>query len=177
MIKARGPINVILFQVGWWTCLWSASTKSPWIAFAVTVLILAIHLKFIASRAKVEVKALLLTSFLGIGIDFTLLKSGVFWIQLDQGIVDFPVWLGGMWFLFSSSLAHSLAAFQKRPLWAAVAGGIFGPLSYYVGERFEVLHFNEPRIWTFSLFALLWAVIFPAFLWIHSPKENVAARS
>ncbi len=170
MKQYSGLFNVILFQIGWWTCLWAATIKMPWIAAVVTCILLGLHLKFVSDQRMSEAKSILITSLLGIGIDFVLLKSGLFWIQLDQSVFSFPVWLAGMWFLFSSTLSHSMSSFQQRPLWAAVAGGVFGPLSYYVGESFGILNFNEPRYWTFSLFALLWSVLFPSVLWIHRPK-------
>jgi hypothetical protein len=72
-----------------------------------------------------------------------------------------PFWLWLLWVLFAMTLNTSLALLQTKPLWlSALAGLVFGPLTYYAGAQLGAASFESSFIHIGAL-ALAWMVALP----------------
>lgn len=71
-----------------------------------------------------------------------------------------PIWLFGIWALFSSTLLHSLYWLQKNRWAANILGGVFGPLTYFfAGAHFDLLHFRKPLLISLGIYCLGWILM------------------
>jgi hypothetical protein len=60
-----------------------------------------------------------------------------------------------LWIVFATTLGHSLRWLMNRPVAAAVAGAIGGPLAYLAGGRLGALEIATPAT-TLPLIAMLY---------------------
>ena len=66
-----------------------------------------------------------------------------------------PYWMLTLWIAFATTLNHSLRWLMHRPVAAALAGAIGGPLAYLAGAKLGALALGTPAI-TLPFIALLW---------------------
>jgi hypothetical protein len=76
-----------------------------------------------------------------------------------------PLWLVLMWGLFATLLPLSMRWLSKHYGLAALLGVLFGPLSYFGGERMQVICIDEP-IKAIIVLALVWGVAMPVSVWV-----------
>jgi hypothetical protein len=63
---------------------------------------------------------------------------------------------------------HALS-WLRRYLWlAAVFAGVFGPLSYWLGDELSTADVGAPVILSLTIMAVGWAVLFPAGMYLTS---------
>jgi uncharacterized protein DUF2878 len=60
-----------------------------------------------------------------------------------------------LWIAFATTLNHSLRWLMTRPVGAALAGALGGPLAYLAGARLGALTLVTPAT-TLAIIALLW---------------------
>ena len=66
-----------------------------------------------------------------------------------------PYWMLSLWIVFATTLNHSLRWLMNRPVAAALAGAIGGPLAYLAGAKLGALSIVTPAV-TLPFIALLW---------------------
>jgi hypothetical protein len=160
MSTPRTLLNALAFQGGWFACVLGGT---PW-ALAAGVLVLPLHLGLSRSRRR-EAAVLLVCAGIGIAHDLLWQRFGLLRFEGDA-IGPLPVWLAVLWLLFSTTLGHSLAWLQSRPLLAAALGAVFGPLSYCAGLRLGAAH-SALEYWQVGLVMMpAWLVLLPSLLWI-----------
>ena len=157
--------NIILFQIAWWGIVLSASYSLPALSLLVAGSYLLVHFRFLG-EFKTDGRIIAISGLLGLTTDFMCQYLGLFRLEghwfLSKGLP--PEWLIYLWLCFPTTLNLSLAFLQDRLHWAVLAGAIFGPLTYYAGEAFDLLKFGEPKVTSIIVFALVWAILFPATL-------------
>jgi len=83
-----------------------------------------------------------------------------------------PAWLVAIWMIFSSTLRNSLGWLAGRYWIAAVLGGIFGPVSYYAGQKFGSLGLGGNVQFAVATLSVLWAVLMPVLVWWASVQTG-----
>ena len=157
--------NAVLFQIGWFACVLTASNNLAWLGSLAAAGILIIHL----SRAfdfRMEIKTILLITAMGTLWDSILIQTQFY--QFSHGILIAgiaPYWLIALWALFATTLNLSLRWLKHRKILASALGFIVGPLSYYAGHRLGAIEFSNTTM-TLMLTAIGWAVILPLVLMI-----------
>lgn len=158
--------NIILFNLGWIACVLGGNS---WAAFAVvTITWLHIHL---VSGSWDEWPQLALVTLIGIVFDSVLIVSGVLQMHTadnPQLLLFYfpPFWMICLWWIFATTLRHSLKWFLDKPLLAVVCGAIGGPLTYRAGATLNGIEFGLPQFYALSLLSLSWAFLFPALLYV-----------
>ena len=115
---------------------------------------------------------LVFVSVLGFTIDSMNLLSGV--ISVPKSAVA-PLWLVGLWALFSCTINYSLAWLRNKTLLAVVLGSVAGPLSYYAGEKIGALMIRD--ISSLLFLAVIWAVVFPIMLLMARKVDRYSLNS
>ena len=157
--------NAVLFQIGWFACVLTASNNLAWLGSLAAAGILIIHL----SRAfdfRTEIKTIVLITAIGTLWDSILMQSQFY--QFSHGILIAgiaPYWLIALWALFATTLNLSLRWLKHRKILASALGFIVGPLSYYAGHRLGAIEFSNTTM-ALMLTAIGWAVILPLVLMI-----------
>lgn len=169
-------INFVFFQWGWWLCLFSAVLQSSLLLSLTLIVFLGMHFWLIAQNKKAELILILTCGLVGLIVDSALIVVGVFSFPRDGAIQLAPPWLIGMWLLFGSTLIHSMRWALKKKWLAALGGAVFAPLSYRVGENFEILHFHLSSTASMLTLGLLWAILTPLILWLAEKLTSVPAQ-
>lgn len=152
--------NYVLFQVGWFSCVWGAANGLPRLGLIAVLTAVMLHLLF-ARRPGREALMLMICAMIGLVFDSMLIKSG--WVsypngQLAPGLA--PYWMMSLWVLFGTTLNLSMSWLRGRPWLGALLGFVGGPASYLAGERLGAMSMNQPSTALIAL-ALGWGLAMP----------------
>ncbi|MBS3803224.1 MAG: DUF2878 domain-containing protein [Oleiphilaceae bacterium] len=166
MIKSSGLrnlINFVLFQAGWFLCV-----LYPGVWSAITALsIVSIHLVLVSQKPGREWQFIVLGTVLGSLLDGLWFRTGIM-VDGAQGLTWTPIWLVGIWAVFLTTFAHSLAWMGSRPWLPFALAPIAGPFAYWSASQMGAV--NLPQLVPSLLaLALGWLVIFP--LLMHFKKR------
>jgi hypothetical protein len=167
--------NFLLFQIGWFSCVWSAAADRPWIGVLVAVGVVAVHL-LRAPAPKKEFQLIILALGIGLLFDSLLVVQG--WLKYSSGNVApqlAPYWIVALWGLFATMLNVSLRWMRGRWITAAVFGALGGPAAYYGGLRLGALQFGNMEAGLAAL-AIGWAVLTPLLLALSVRFDGQASR-
>lgn len=162
--------NIIGFQVIWFGSIFFGDAF-----LAVSLLLFAMHLTYHKAHRRSDLKLAALCLCFGIVIDNGLLFFDVMAFS-DTGYTQYmvPLWLLSLWFAFGLTLNHSMKFFKERKVLAFACGALFGPLSYLAGQRLGAVEMGYEPLWTFVVFAIIWAPLF-SFL-THLSQPNVSSE-
>ena len=155
--------NVVLFQIGWFSCVLSAGAHQPWIGLFVTMGVVLTHV-LRAPVPTMELKLVFVALAIGLVFDSILVWQG--WLTYSSGILlpnIAPYWIVAMWGLFATLLNVSLRWMRGHWLTAVLLGALGGPAAYYGGLRLGALEFGNMPAGLTAL-AIGWAVLTPLLL-------------
>lgn len=148
-------LNALLFQLGWFACVFGASY--PWL-LAVALTFLLAHFLWVA-RWRAEGRLVASVMLFGCALDSFLLNLGVFDFGSDGRLL--PAWLALLWALFATTLNHCLA-WTARPWWlGSLLGAVAGPLSYLGGAKLAGVGLPLGLWPTMLMLSLIWAGVMP----------------
>jgi hypothetical protein len=151
-----GLANFLAFQLGWFACVLGAARGWPWAGTFAALLLVGAHLWRVRWSAA-EGCLIAAAALLGAVGDTLLARTG--WLRYAEGALlpgSAPVWIVALWMLFATTLRHSLAWLQRRPLLSAACGALGGPLAYLGGARLGALVVERPAP-AYSALAAGWA--------------------
>lgn len=169
-----GALNLVLHQVGWFACVLGLSWGFQVVGSVIAVCLVGIHVALATDR-RGEIGLCVAAAALGLLIDAGQMAAGVF--SFPQG----PV-IGGLpppaitilWIQFATTLRYSLGWLSQQYAVAAAFGFCGAPLAFYAGEKLGAIQFAPPRLASFLVLGLLWAVAIPTLVWI---ADRRSARS
>jgi len=145
--------NFLAYQVAWFAVILGAAHDYAWAGAVVALVVAAVHLS--RRPAPLEFKLIGAAVILGLIVDTTLVVTGQVHFD-DNGILPVaPYWMLSLWIVFATTLNHSLRWLMNRPVAAALAGAVGGPLAYLAGTKLGALTIATPAI-TLPFIALLW---------------------
>jgi Protein of unknown function (DUF2878) len=157
-MRWRRIINFAGFQIAWIASVWGASTGHEILATAIVLALIGLHL--LQSPFPVaEARLIMIVGALGFTIDTTLGRAALLVFHSDGRFC--PLWLVILWSAFGTTLRNSLAWLRDRPVSAVTMGAVFGPLSYYGGERFGALSLGAHRLVALTALSLIWGTVLP----------------
>lgn len=154
--------NFILYNVGWFACVYFAAEGLAWVGPVAVVLVSAAHLLSTAAWKK-EALTLFIAAVMGFTWESLLVWTGVLSYPTAPGIGPFaPLWIVALWVNFATTINVSLA-WVKRSFWLAALFGMFGgPLAFAAGEAMGAVTFGDP-VWSLVIIGAGWAVLLPLF--------------
>lgn len=146
-------MNFLAYQLAWFAVILGAAQGFAWAGAAVALIVAAVH--GLRHRQRFEWKLMGLAALIGILVDSTLAITGQ--VRFAQAWPEdlAPYWMLCLWIAFATTLNHSLRWLMHRPVAAALAGAVGGPLAYLAGARLGALVIVTPTT-TLPLIALLW---------------------
>ncbi|MBF7730553.1 DUF2878 domain-containing protein [Pseudomonas sp. N040] len=148
-------VNAVLFQAGWFACVFAASQS--WL-LAVPLLVLLVHFLWTCSW-RAEGRLVASVMLFGCVLDTFLLNLGVLDFGSDSPLL--PAWMALLWALLGTTLNHSLR-WSATPWWrASLLGALGGSLSYLGGGKLAGVSFPHGETATLILLALIWAGVLP----------------
>ena len=159
-------VNAIGFQAIWWSCILLGNLALPLVAC-----LIVFHIYF-HSRAFDELRIILFCGLIGFLLDAVLTAAGIFEFGAQAFYGWPPAWLLALWFGFSATLRNSLDFFRKHMVLAALLGAISGAGSYLAAERLGAVDFPLGLVESYILLAAIWALLFPAIIYISQKTET-----
>ena len=115
------------------------------------------------SRRLTEWLLILLCAAAGMLIDSIWHWTGVLQFRPETKLI--PLWLTGLWLVFSTTLNHALLFFQQRLWLAAFLGAIAGPVTYLTGVELGAAQTGLATLVLALLLGLCWMLLLPALLY------------
>jgi hypothetical protein len=161
-------LNALGFQTAWWACVAGVGFGLEIPALVYCLVLVGLHLAF-APKPWSEIKLAAIALKIGLLVDTLLQTTAVIGFNgLALGHLS-PFWLWMLWVMFALTLNTSLAILQTQPLWlSALAGLVFGPLTYIAGAKLGAAVFDGSIIHVGAL-ALAWFIALP--LLVYAAKK------
>jgi len=158
------PINLALYQVGWFACVLGAGAGRPWTGAGLALVLVVVHLALVRDRRN-ELKLVLAAGFLGLAVDSLQLNAGLFTYTGGTPIAGLaPPWIVVLWLQFATLLHFGLRWLSRRHLLASALGFVGGPLSFFAGERAGAIEFAS--VSAYAALASVWAMAMPILVWL-----------
>lgn len=161
---ARNAFNFIIFQIGWLLCV----IYPGWLSTAVAFTIVGVHLVTVSQHRYRELEFILLGTVIGSVVDGLWFQLG-FLGQPGPVPLWVPAWLIGLWAVFMTTLAHSLAWMGSRRWLPFVLAPIAGPFAYWSATRIGPVAFPELLPSLIAL-AIGWGTVFPALMAVRKHR-------
>lgn len=152
-------LNFIFMQLVWFAAVGGAGRGIAWAGPLAFVAFAAAHFAF-APRVPGEWRLMAAAILLGGATDSLMTAAGFATYASPVPSTQLaPVWIIALWAGFALTLNHSLAWMTRRPLMAALIGGVVGPLSYLgAGRLFNAVTFAEPLLRSLAVLGACWFV-------------------
>jgi len=165
--------NFVLFQVGWFACIFGGASGHVVASVLFSLALVAISVW----QTPFKKNALALFGKIGLyGLvgDTLLLQLG--FLQFNSPVPFAflsPIWMWILWILFASTLNQSMAWLLGKPLMGALLGGILGPLSYIAGVELGAASWGN-KLQAIVLIGFIWAIGMPIFLYWAQQVPKIA---
>jgi Protein of unknown function (DUF2878). len=157
--------NFVGLQITWAACAYGATHENPNLGLYVGLSYIFLH--FLLSKLRLrDLKIMLILGVSGLVIDSALTILNIISFPNNSNItLPIPAWLITLWFVFSLMVPYSLYWLSKNLKIAAIAGGIGGCFSYYLGHKLGALNLSEPQWLSTTISFVVWGIYLPfAFL-------------
>ena len=156
----KNTINLILFQFSWWVCVLGTAYDLSYIGPLCMLLFLTLHLFYLNPNCQ-EAKFIVYVLLIGTLVDTCLASTG---LMSYEGIYNdsirnlAPLWITAMWAGFAATINHSMSWLNNRPISGFLLGGVFGPLSYLTGSKFDIIHIHTSIFNISVILAIIWGI-------------------
>ena len=168
-------INVVLYQLGWFSCIIGAAQGFPIHGAFAALALIVVHL-MLAEERKAEILLMVSACLLGILVDSAQQAMGVFTFKSDPSWPHWlPLWVFVIWAQFATLFRYALYRLAGRYLLAAVLGMFGGPLAYWGGGRLGAAQFSDSLLFSLLTLGLVWALVTPLLVWLAArvdPREG-----
>jgi hypothetical protein len=154
--------NFILYNVGWFACVYFAAIGQAWVGVVAVVLVASAHLLSVPAWKK-EALTLMLAALIGFAWESMLVWMGVLSYPSAPGVGALaPAWIVALWVNFATTINVSLAWIKKRWWLASVFGAIGGPLAFAAGAGMGAVQFGDP-VMSLLIIGAGWSILLPLF--------------
>ena len=133
-----------------------------------TAALIAFHYAAV-SNIRLELRRVLPSAALGIGVDFFLAVAGVY----DFGDAFFPLWMVCLWLVFPTVLPRAMA-FLSATWWRPIVLGAIAPANYLAGAKFGAVALPLGDVTSMMILVPLWMIMLPLMV-RFSQREAPAA--
>ncbi len=155
-------VNGVIFYAGWIAVLQGVAYGWALTGALVTLLLLALHVAFIATNKLSEFILMLAVAAVGFCIDSLYVHFGLIRYNSPGPFVSLaPIWITLMYALFATSINNSLTWLRHRPLLYIPLGAIGGPMSYQAGNLMGAIEFLKDHTLTLCIIAGTWTLFYP----------------
>ena len=133
-----------------------------------TAALIAFHYAAV-SNIRLELRRVLPSAALGIGVDFSLAVAGVY----DFGDAFFPLWMVCLWLVFPTVLPRAMA-FLSATWWRPIVLGAIAPANYLAGAKFGAVALPLGDVTSMMILVPLWMIMLPLMVRFSQREAAVA---
>ena len=166
----RNVLNFMLFQAGWFACVFYPGL----VGAGIVILFLILHFALVSQHRITELQFIGLGTVAGSVLDGIWFQTGI----LDDGTGEVPLtppWLVAIWAIFMTTLSHSLNWMTRKAWLPFVFAPIAGPFAYWSASKIGAVEFPE-LIPSMIALGFGWLVIFPLLLFARKTLYPELAR-
>ena len=168
----RVVVTVAVFYLAFVACTYGSINAQPVIGTAATILAFSIALLLSPERGKLAAMGLFFGLF-GLAAESGLqFASLVNYRTPGTTIVGVPVYVVGLWIVFSILITPALNWLHRRYILAIVLGAIAGPFTYYGVAQLDALSMADPVWIGIGATALIWATVMPLALLLQAALDR-----
>ena len=158
----------ILLHVNWLAVVYAAAQGYPLLAALCSVVSVVICLRM---HPASSVRLGLVATLIGMGGDIAVVAIGGLDFSAASPVLPVPIWLGGLWLAFGTSLP-AFEPFLSKRFWLTPVLGVVGGIGAYTSAgTFGAVELGEAgRLTMVIAVGLLWATAFP--LLVHLAKRG-----
>ena len=158
----------ILLHVNWLAVVYAAAQGYPLLAALFSVLSAGLCLRM---HPATSVRLGLVATLIGMAGDMAVVAMGGLDFSAASPVLPVPMWMGGLWLVFGTSLP-AFEPFLSKRFWLTPVLGIVGGVGAYTsaGTFGAVELGNAGRLTMVISVGLLWATAFP--LLVHLAKRQ-----
>jgi len=165
------PLNFILFQAVWFSCVLGAVYGRAWIGIAAAIFTALVSVAGAESPQKRGMFILLVTLIGTLG-DLVPLWLGAFAFTHPAAVPwGYPLWMSAIWLGFATTLPASLGWLAGRLLLSALFGFLGGPLAYLAGESLGAIVLGSDRVVSLLAIGIFWAMVTPFLMRLSKEME------
>ena len=158
----------ILLHVNWLAVVYAAALGYPLVAALFSVLSAGLCLRL---HPETSVRLGLVATLIGMAGDMAVVAMGGLDFSAASPVFPVPMWMGGLWLVFGTSLP-AFDPFLSKRFWLTPVLGIVGGVGAYTSAgTFGAVELGEAgRLTMVVSVGLLWATAFP--LLVHLAKRQ-----
>ena len=158
----------ILLHVNWLAVVYAAAQGYPLLAALCSVVSVVICLRM---HPASSVRLGLVATLIGMGGDIAVVAIGGLDFSAASPVLPVPIWMGGLWLAFGTSLP-AFEPFLSQRFWLTPVLGVVGGIGAYTSAgTFGAVELGEAgRLTMVIAVGLLWATAFP--LLVHLAKRG-----
>ena len=158
----------ILLHVNWLAVVYAAAQGYPLLAALCSVVSVVICLRM---HPASSVRLGLVATLIGMGGDIAVVAIGGLDFSAASPVLPVPIWMGGLWLAFGTSLP-AFEPFLSKRFWLTPVLGVVGGIGAYTSAgTFGAVELGEAgRLTMVIAVGLLWATAFP--LLVHLAKRG-----
>ena len=158
----------ILLHVNWLAVVYAAAQGYPLLAALFSVLSAGLCLRM---HPPTSVRLGLVATLIGMAGDMAVVAMGGLDFSAASPVLPVPMWMGGLWLIFGTSLP-AFEPFLSKRFWLTPVLGIVGGVGAYTSAgTFGAVELGEEgRLTMVISVGLLWATAFP--LLVHLAKRQ-----
>jgi hypothetical protein len=155
---ARNVLNFLLFQAGWFACVFYPGL----IGAGIVVVFLVLHFVLVSQHRITELQFIGLGTVAGAVLDGIWFNTGILEAGTGEVLLT-PPWLVAIWAIFMTTLSHSLGWIGRKPWLPFVLAPIAGPFAYWSASQLGAVELPE-LVPSLIALGFGWLVIFPLLL-------------
>lgn len=166
--KYSTPVNFIIFQVCWFTCVMGAANNLGWLGPFLVIITVPLQIRLLTENHRAEIFFVMICGISGSLLETLMIVANVY-TPVDQvwGQVC-PPWMAALWFNFALLVSISLAWLKGKYTMAAILGALAGPIAYWGGEKLGALTVAASFSRGYVILAVIWALALPLLVYLHN---------
>ena len=158
----------LLLHVNWLAVVYTAAQGFPLLAVLSSLLSAFLCLRM---HQAASIRLGLVATFIGLSGDTAVVALGGLDFSASSPVLPVPMWMGGLWLVFGTSLP-AFEPFLSKRFWLTPVLGIVGGVGAYTSAgTFGAVELGEAgRLTMVISVGLLWAAVFP--LLVHLAKRQ-----
>lgn len=165
-------INLFAYDICWTLTMFGAGRSWWWAAILVTGLSVVAQLA-ISPVWRKEAAVVFGGALVGVVTDVIGVRLGMFSYRAGTG-VQFWIVFFALWANFGTVLRPSLSWMWDKPLFAAILGGVGGPLAYWIGAKIGAIDLGNSVPKSLVWFGVQYAILTPA--WMLAAQRIIGER-
>ncbi len=170
-------VNYAIYQVGWFAAVLGAARGHSVLGAAVAFALVAAHVAF-AGRRTDELRLVAICGGVGLLLETALIQAGILHYGGNPGEPFWPPPFAiALWMQLATTLRFSFSWLDRRPVAAALVGGLGGPFAFAAGHRIGAVTLGPSLAVALCVIAVTWAVALPGLFWFaQNGREEGTGR-